>query len=154
MTIVARRVAAVPARSPTETWHAIRDLLCDRNEAAGVEFDRVTGVLASVISDEVPRNDPITVIGSGPRVRVYCLYGDDAIEDIGEGEQPLAHDPLEADWTVYVPVDEKDLKWVRDALAQASDRFVAYDPAEGLVVETRATGPTRVDVNAAAWRDL
>lgn len=77
VTVVARRVAAVPAQCPTKTWRAISELLCDRNHASRAEYDRVTGVLASVISDEVPRDDPITVVGSGPRVRIYCLYGDD-----------------------------------------------------------------------------
>ena len=36
------------------------------------------------------RNSPVVVHGVGPRLRVYCVYDEDAILEEGVSEEPLA----------------------------------------------------------------
>jgi hypothetical protein len=88
----------------------------------------VEGVAASIIADEMPGQAPIVVAGSGPRLRIHCLYGDDATEGEAAAEDALTWDPTEHDWQVSLPVSEEELHWVSASLKKIGSRVVAYDP--------------------------
>ena len=72
------------------------------------------------------------VYGSGPRVRLYCLYGDKAISGDGASESALAFNPTEGDWRMSLPCRADDLDWVRDALKRKSSRITARDLDESI----------------------
>lgn len=153
MTVYARKVASTPARAPAETWTAIRDMLGAPGDVAK-SFDRVAGVLASVIADQYPKDDPITIVGEGPRVRVYCLFGDAALGD--EANEAGVHEKLlQGDWMVYVPVGPKDFAWIVQAL-KPHPHFLAYDPKVGPPKDAAEAGTPAVamTVNKETWANL
>src|SRR3546814_14772502 len=78
MTTVARRTfSSTPQRDAHQTWTAIVDLLTQGNTgAARSDLLAVSGVAASVIADQAPKDAPIVVTCDGPRTRIYCLYDD------------------------------------------------------------------------------
>ena len=80
------------------------------------------------IADELPRTAPFVLVGAGPRVRVYCLYGDDAVEGDDANESPVDLDGTDADWTLWLPCDADDLDWVTASLA-GLPRVTPYDAA-------------------------
>jgi hypothetical protein len=51
--------------------------------AARAELQKVSGVASSTIASEAPKDDAFIVYGSGPQIRVYCIFGDDAITGDG-----------------------------------------------------------------------
>ena len=120
MTVIARTFASVPQRTATETWKAISEVLApDSESAAALELASVSGIASSLITREA-MTSPIVVYGSGPRVRIYCLYNDDAIEgdDVREGALPF--DATAGDWKMSLPCPLDDLPWVQDALKARS----------------------------------
>jgi hypothetical protein len=111
-TVIARRVTATPIRTSSEVWDVIRRLLSpDSKSHAGAMLKRAGGVACSAIASEVLKQDAIVVYGTGPRIRVYCLYDDDALsgEDASEGELPKT--PTEGDWRLSLPVLDEDFEW-------------------------------------------
>ena len=141
-TIVVRRIAATPARPAAEAWGVIVGLLAPPSSAASAELGRVAGVAMSLIAAEAARHSPIVVHGVGPRLRVYCLYGDEAVLGEGASEEPLASCPTEGEWAMSLPCPPEDLSWVVPALARASARVTARvtarDLAEAAPSETPA----------------
>ncbi len=133
VTVVVRRVAATPGRSAAEAWGVITDLTAPPRSDARDELDRVAGVAMSLIAAEAMRDAPIVVSGAGPRLRVYCLYDDDAILGEGASEDPLAWVPTDGDWAMSLPCPAEDLTWVQAALACVSKRVTARDMAEASV---------------------
>lgn len=133
MSTVVRVFASTPARSASDTWRAIVDLLtrggrhADRDELLGV-----LGVAASLITDHAPEDAAIVVTCDGPRTRIRCIYDDDAIDGSDASEAPLAHDPLKGDWAVSLPCPADDLDWVRRQLERTSARVTARDRSEEL----------------------
>ncbi len=126
MTVVARRFVSIPARSALETWEAIVALIApDPQSCPRTDLAAVAGVLCSVITDETLREDALVVFGDGPRVRVYCLYGEDAIEGEGANGTGLGFTPTVKDWYISVPCLPDDLDWISRALAQRSSRVTA-----------------------------
>lgn len=125
MTVVARSFISIPVRSARETWKAICELLStDSNSSAARELSSVAGVAASLISREA-MTAPIVVYGSGPRVRIYCLYHADAIEGNDSNESPLAFDATDGDWQMSLPCPADDLSWVQSELSKHSQRIKA-----------------------------
>ena len=127
MTVVARRFAASPIRTASETWNAIINLISTEGSDARKELESVRGVMASLIADEAPRDAAIVVAGNGPRLRIYCLYGSDAVDGDDRDERALSWEPVEGDWSMQVPCDGDDLEWVKTAIEKASSRIIAYD---------------------------
>lgn len=154
MTIIARRVSALPARSAMETWATVTEIVCSEDDQVAGEFSKVGGVMASLIGDKTPEDHPIIVKGTGPRIRAYCVYGEEAIISEGDDENSVAHDPFQDSWGVYVPVSEEDLEWASDALSDRSQHFIAYSTEEGAEVDDRAGLPSRVEVDVETWRSL
>ena len=124
--VVARRVASTPSRTASETWSRIVSLLApDAKSSARAELEKVAGVACSSISSEAPKNDAFVVLGSGPRVRVYCVFGDDAITGDGLNEDSLPQSATDGDWSMSIPCPPEDLKWSQDKLAAVSSRVTA-----------------------------
>ncbi len=128
-TIASRTFSSMPKRDAAETWSAIVDLLTQsRNGPARNELLAVSGVAASIIADQAPRDAPIVVTCDGPRTRIYCFYDDNAIEGSDANEDVLGFDPLMGDWRVSLPCPKDDLSWVQGALKKHSTRISAREP--------------------------
>lgn len=125
-TVVARTIASTPDRTASETWAKIVSLLAPgRQDPARAELERVAGVAASSISSEAPKDDAFVVYGGGPRVRVYCAFGDDAVTRDGVTEEGLAESPTKGDWRLSMPVPPEDLEWSQRKLKALSTRVTA-----------------------------
>lgn len=132
MTVLARVVRATPHRSAGEAWEVIVGLLAPNGGAARDELMKVAGVATSLIATEAPKDDKIVVWGGGPRVRISCIYDEDAITGDNANETKLARSPTEGDWAMSLPCPEEDLTWVQAALAKKSARITARKLGEKL----------------------
>lgn len=149
MSVVARRFAASPARIPSATWEKIVDIISAESDSVKKELNAIAGIASSLIADETPLKDAITVIGSGPRLRIYCLYGEDAISD-EPNEASLSWKPFEGDWDIFFPVHEADLGWVTKALKEKNSRFKTYktgDQIDEEKAEENNTASTHLTIN-------
>ena len=125
-TVVTRTLASIPTRSATETWDLIVDLVAPNpNSAARRELHAVAGIACSCIADEALRYDPLVVWGTGPRVRVYCLYDDAAVEGDGVNESSLSFVPTDGEWQMSLPCTSEDFGWVQRSLGRVSTRVTA-----------------------------
>jgi hypothetical protein len=131
MTVLARTVRATPHRPADEAWDVIVDLLAPQGGAARDELMKVAGVATSLIAAEAPKDDKMVVWGGGPRVRVNCTYGEDAVTGDAK-EDKLPRSPTEGDWRMSLPCHEEDLTWVQAALAKQSQRITARKLGEKL----------------------
>jgi hypothetical protein len=140
-TVASRTFASTPKRDAAQTWAAIVDLLTrGLSGAARNELLAVSGVAASIIADQAPKDAPIVVTCDGPRTRIYCLYDDDAVESSDANEDPLGFDPLVGDWHISLPCLKDDLSWVQSALKKHSTRITAREPdAEVVKAENAAS---------------
>ncbi len=135
MSIISRRFAASPARTAADTWNAIVNVIAAETVSAKQELNTITGVIASIISDETPANNAITIIGSGPRLKIYCLYGDDAIGD-DANEATLSWKPFENNWEIHFPVEDGDYDWVTKLLKEKGSKFKTYKAGEKIEGES------------------
>jgi hypothetical protein len=127
MTVIARRIISVPERTATETWEVITRLLAtDSASPAARELGLVAGIACSLITREAMAS-PVVLHGSGPRVRIYCLYNEAAVEGDEASESQLSFDATAGDWALSLPCPEEDLSWVQSALAGKSKRISARD---------------------------
>jgi len=134
--VVARRIIATPARQASGAWAKMVDLLApDQKSTARKELESVAGIASSLISEEAFRDAPAVVRGKGPRVRLYCLYNDDAISGEDASEAPLATVPTEGEWKLSLPCPSDDLEWVQAALKNKSTRITARDLSEPVTDE-------------------
>lgn len=138
MTVLARVVRATPHRSAGEAWEVVVGLLAPNAGDARDELMKVAGVATSLIAAEAPNDDKIVVWGGGPRVRISCIYDDDAIAGDDANETKLPRSPTEGDWSMSLPCPEEDLKWVQAALAKKSTRITARKRGEKLDTDNGA----------------
>lgn len=135
MTVISRRIRATPERSATEVWRIITSLLVPQGDASALEeFAKASGVASYLIEAEAARESPIVIWGVGPRVRIYCLYGEDAVSGEDANEQALPSSPTDGDWNLSLPAPEEDLNWTRENLqskgiSRISTRGVSEEPA-------------------------
>ena len=134
MSVVARRFSSSPVRIPSATWEAIISVIAFDSNDAKTQLNSIAGIVSSLIADETPLKDAITIIGNGPRLRIYCHYGDDAISD-ESNESSLSFNPFNGEWEVYFPVHEADLNWVTKALKEKNTRFKAYKTGDKIDAE-------------------
>jgi len=126
MTVISRTFVSVPERSAKDTWDAIVALLApDSNSSARGELAAVAGVACSCISDEALAESAVIVHGVGPRLRVYALYGEDAIDGERANESALSWIPTDGDWRMSIPCLEDDVAWVQAKLQKLSRRVSA-----------------------------
>lgn len=139
-TVIARRVASTPARSVSETWAAICQLLApDLESAARQELSAVQGIASSSIASEATKDAAIVVWGGGPRARIYTVFDDDAITKDGINEDPLPRSPTAGDWRMSIPCPPEDVNWMRAQLARVSSRVFAR-PLDEDVAEDEDSG--------------
>ena len=157
---MARRIASIPVRSAIETWARIVQLIApDEQSAARRDLMAIAGIACSCITDEVVCDDPIVVYGAGPRLRIYALYGDDAVEGARTSESPLSYVPTEGDWHMSIPCGQDDLEWLERSLAAATRRVtvrglgVAVDGDESANAEDSSAtfGAVRLSVDRDAF---
>jgi hypothetical protein len=126
---VRRNVSSIPCRSASETWREIVDLITGSGSVDVKQLQDASGVLASIITDENPSKRAITVEGVGAQLRVYCMYGMEALEE-GRKLDSLTWNPTAGDWTMHVPCDAENMAWVKSALAASSPRIKVFDVEE------------------------
>jgi len=132
MSVVARRIRATPERSASETWQVIADLLApDRGDARN-ELMSIEGIASSIISTESPKDSPIVVKGDGPRVRIYCMFDDDAVSGDDANESALAECPTAGEWTMSLPVENEDVEWVKTALATKTKKVTVREKSQSV----------------------
>jgi len=154
MTVVARRIIATPVRSASETWAVIVGLLAPQpGSKAHQELLAVGGVACSLITDETFKDAPAVVYGSGPRVRIYCLYDDEACTDENASETPLTFDATAGEWQMSLPCHADDLDWVQKALKKRSTHVTARDMTAAVEAEQSITdnATNNVVVNREAF---
>jgi hypothetical protein len=128
VTTIARRIVSEPVRDATATWQTIVNLLAPSSMAAArSELLSVTGIACSLIAGEAFKDAPAVMFGTGPRIRIYCLYGDDAMTGDGATESALASSPVSGEWALSLPCEPDDLEWVSAALKKRSSRITARD---------------------------
>lgn len=101
MTTIARRFAAVPARTSSDTWRAIANHL-----AAGAQHDDLlaaTNAAAILIADEVTATTPVVLTGAGPRVHLYTVHGHDATTGHNVNEAAITNLVFSDDWRLHLP---------------------------------------------------
>ncbi|SRR5258708_11849229 len=125
MTVITRHIVASPVRSASSTWAVITDLLTPSQGSARSDLQSVSGVASALIASETPKNDPIIVWGAGPRIRIYCLFGEDAITADDEDEDAFANCPTTGHWHMSLPSFEEDLPWVEAELKRLGTRVTA-----------------------------
>jgi hypothetical protein len=158
MSIVARKFNASPARLSSETWTAIATLVCDSDETAFSEFTAVMGIGSSILNDQLLEANPLVVVSKGPRLRIYCLYGEDAISGEDAKEESLSWKPTEEEWHVFVPCAADELKEVKKALKSKSTKFSAYDVDVGLPDDAKeqiaTSDSAKASIDFAAFKKL
>ena len=127
MTVVSRRVLATPARSASAAWDVIVKLVTALDGPARQALQRIEGIASCIIAEEAIKTDPCVIFGSGPRLRIYCLYNEDAIVGEDANEAPLTFTPTEGDWQMSLPCLADDLEWVRKALKERSTHVTARE---------------------------
>ena len=96
----------------------------------------------------------MVIVGTGPRVRIYCLYDDEALSGDDANEAPLAQCPTDGDWVMSLPADADDVAWVKDALAKKSTRVTVRDKSEsfdGGEEQTKQADTTEAAINTEAF---
>jgi len=138
MSIVARKFTACPVRTGSETWSAIVTVIADGAPAAAAALANIVGVASSIIADRTPASNPITIIGTGARLRVYCIYDEDAMSD--EASEAKLSWPLfeKDDWEIHFPVEKEDFNWVTSLLKEKGTRYKTYKAGEIPVTEKRS----------------
>ncbi len=132
MTVVARRIRATPERGASDAWQVIVDLIAPKDGIARSELLSIEGIASSIISTESPKDAAMVVRGKGPRVRMYCLYDDEAISGDDANEAALAECPTDGDWLMSLPADADDVAWMKDALAKKSKRVTVREKSEAV----------------------
>jgi hypothetical protein len=151
MSVVPRRVPAIPVRTSTQTWTRIVALLTAPEHAARDTLTAISNTAAMLISEEYTADSPIVVLPmAGPRVRIYTVHGTAAIDADDEDVPPLASWPMvEPGWRLSLPCGIDDIDEVRAALQSYPDIEVR-DTTEGLTVdatEAVSTGTVMVTIN-------
>jgi hypothetical protein len=125
-TVLARRVASTPVRTAAQTWAKIVEIVApDPQSAARKELAKVAGTVCASIGSEAPKDAPMVVWGNGPRIRIYCVFDEDAITQENINEDALPKSPTDGDWQMSIPFLPDDVTWCKAGLASESNRISA-----------------------------
>jgi hypothetical protein len=150
MTVIARRIAAIPKRSSVETWERIVELVARPGSAAEAELKAVTATAAMLIAEEWTASAPIKITGGGPLVRLYTLHGTDAIEADPDDEGALAVIPTDSDgWMLSLPAGGVDLAVASKAVASCS--HVEVRDVDAVAATSARAEPAPADVVSAGF---
>jgi hypothetical protein len=126
---VRREIASVPVRTAAETWQAIVDLITGDGSVDAGTLKAAASVMESLIVDEHPATCPIVVKGEGPRLVVYLLYNEAAME-AGTDVDPLTWNPTGGpDWHMTAPSVTADVEWMNNTLKSRAPRIIVHDAA-------------------------
>ena len=148
--VIARRIASTPARTATDTWSKIVEILApDPRSDARKELALAAGVACASISSEATKAAPIIVWGNGPKVRVYCIFGDDAITGDDVNEDFLPQSATEGDWKISIPCPPEDVRWSNSKLAAVSGRMSARSVDDEVEAESsKSSSASALRVNS------
>jgi len=132
MSTVVRRFCSIPSRLSSATWKTISDLICQNNFGAAAEFLKVSGIASSLVNDKLLAENPLVLKNKGPRLRIYCLYDENAITGEDKNEEPLSWRPTAGEWHAFLPCTEEELNETKRALAGKSANFTVYDVKKGI----------------------
>ena len=127
---IRRNIASIPVRSAKETWRAIVALVTAADSVDREQLDAAASVMESLIADEQPAIAPIVFKGCGPRVLIYCLYDEDAME-AGLAIDSLNANPTAGDWQMTAPCEDDDVDWMNTTLKERAPRtsvHAAHEP--------------------------
>jgi hypothetical protein len=148
-----RDVASIPARSAKETWRAITDLVTGVDTVDRAQLTAAASIMESLIADEHPAQVPIVFKGVGPRVVVFCLYDEDAVE-AGLDVDPLPANPTAGDWRATAPCEVDDVDWMNNTLRARAPRVAVHDACEP-PSEEEAAEPARASIPVGInWEGL
>jgi hypothetical protein len=154
MGVIARTFAASPARSSSQTWEAISKMVEAKDTAAAGEFRAVKNVAASILNSEAPKDQPIVVSGAGALLKIYCLYGDDALDGDDTNESALSWNPFSAEWKVVIPCQDHEIQWMEKVLS-GSKYFSVYNVKDGYDGDLIAkTAQEEVEMDLGGLRNL
>lgn len=126
---VKREIASIPVRTAGETWQAIIDLITRAGSVDADTLKAAASVMESVIADEHPATVPIVVKGEGPRLVIYLLYNEAAME-AGKDVDPLNWNPTgETGWRMTAPAEASDVGWMGKTLKGRAPRITIHDAA-------------------------
>lgn len=123
---IRRDVASIPARSAKETWRVITELVTGAGTVDPGQLDAAASIMESLIADEHPAKVPIVFKGAGPRVVIYCLYNEDAME-AGLDIDPLKDNATAGDWRATAPCEAGDTDWMNKTLKDRAPRITVHD---------------------------
>ncbi len=126
---IRRDIASIPARSANETWNAIVALVTGDGSIDREQLDAAASVMESLIADEQPAIAPIVFKGCGPRVLIYCLYDEDAME-AGLAIDSLNANPTAGNWRTTAPCEEDDVGWMNNTLKERAPRMTVHTAHE------------------------
>lgn len=122
---VRRDIASIPLRSAGETWQAIIELISGPDSVDRAALENAASVMETLIADEQPAAVPIVVKGNGPRLLVYCLYQEKAME-AGLGIDALSWNPTAGDWAITAPCEDADAPWMNRSLQARAARITVH----------------------------
>jgi len=126
---VRREIASIPVRSAGETWQAILDLITGSGSVDVDTLKAAASVMESLIADEHPATVSIVVKGQGPRLVIYCLYNEAAME-AGKDIDGINWNPTGGStWKMTAPSEADDVGWMNDALKSRAPRVTVHNVA-------------------------
>lgn len=125
---IRRDIASIPRRSANDTWDTIVDLITGGDSVDASTLREAASVMHSLITDEHPRKVPIVVKGSGNRLVIYLVYGEDAM-DADMSVDPLSWNPTAGNWSMTAPADATDVDWMTETLKTRASRIRVHDVA-------------------------
>jgi hypothetical protein len=149
---VRRDIASIPVRSAGETWQAVIDLITGSGSVDAHTLLAASSVMESLIADEHAATVPIVVTGSGPRLVIYCLFNEAAME-AGKSIDQLNWNPTGAsDWQITAPAEPDDVSWMNKTLQSRAPRITVHDvasppPQDAGDSSTASTSTTAVKID-------
>jgi hypothetical protein len=130
---VRREIASIPVRTAGETWQAVIDLITGSGSVDAATLKAAASVMESLIVDEHPAACPIVVKGEGPRLVIYLLYNEAAME-AGTTIDKLNWNPTGGPaWQMTAPCEPADIGWMNTALNSRAPRIAVHDAANAPV---------------------
>ena len=126
---VRREIASIPVRTAGETWQAITALVIGAGSIDAATLKAAASVMESVIADEHPAKVPIVIKGCGPRLVIYLLYNEEAME-AGKDIDKLNWVPTAGEWAMTAATEAEDVAWMNKTLKERAPRITVHDVAE------------------------
>jgi hypothetical protein len=126
---IRREIASIPVRTAGETWQAIVHLITGEGSVDTATLTAAASIMETLIADEQPATCPIVVKGNGPRLVIYCLYNEAAME-AGTEVDALTWNPTGGPgWQATAPCEPGDVDWMNKTLKTRAPRIIVHDAA-------------------------